>query len=53
MPYCEYNSCAMINYVCRNQLCSEILLAQDLGKVFFIVIIENLLNTGRPECTSG
>ena len=46
MPYCEYNSCAKFNYVFRNQLCSEILLAQDLGKVFRIVIIESLLNTG-------
>ena len=46
MPYCEYNGCAKLNYVSRNQLCSEILLAQDLGKAFFIVIIESLMNIG-------
>ena len=46
LNYCEYNSCAKFNDVLRNQLCSEILLAQDLGKALFIVIIESLLNIG-------
>ena len=46
MPYCEYNSSEKFNYVLRNHLCLEILLAQDLGKALFIVIIESLLNIG-------
>ena len=46
MPYCEYNSYAKFNYGFRNQSCSDKLLAQDLGKMLFIVIIESLLNTG-------
>ena len=46
LNYCEYNSCAKFTDVFRNQLCSEILLARDLGKAFFIVIIESLLNIG-------
>ena len=41
MPYCEYNSCAKVNHVFRNQSCSEILLAQDLGKVFLLSLLRD------------